>query len=160
MSGDIHQRALLTTRGRWSPPWPVLKRKGFPCWSRSLAWPVWPGLFSSRPVALPQSRLPLDSRPPSLDEPRSPAQYAAATSPAAPALLPAAASFRSRHCPCQLRLLAPRSEFLSWASNMAGFGRPPRPASATANNRVLQSLAGVMKHIADEKSVGERMQHS
>ncbi len=32
-----------------------------------------------------------------------------------------AASFRSRHSPCQPRLPAPRSELRSWASNMAGF---------------------------------------
>src|SRR5208337_5658342 len=77
--------------------------------------------LSSLPVALPQSRLPSGSRPPSRDEPRFPAQSAAATNPAAPAQSPAAASFRSRHCPCQLRLPAPQSELLSWTSSMASF---------------------------------------
>ena len=77
--------------------------------------------FSSRQVAQPQSQLLSDSRPPSRDELRFPAQSAAATIPAAPAQSPAVASFRSRHCPCQPRLPAPQSKLLSWAFNMAGF---------------------------------------
>jgi len=92
-------------RGRWSPPWPVLPRAA----------------FSNRQAALPQSRLPSDSRPPSPDELRFPAQSAVATNPVAPAQSPAVASLRSRHCPCQPRLPAPQSKLLSWASNMAGF---------------------------------------
>ena len=123
MCGSFPPPALRIVQGRWSPPWPVLKTSRFPRWSRwSPAWPVLArAFFSSRLVALPQSRRPSDSRPPSPDGPRFPARSAAATNPAAPAQSPAAASFCSRHCPCQPRLPAPRSKLLSWASNMAGF---------------------------------------